>query len=131
MIGLDTNVLIRYIAQDDPAQSLRATTFIEKECSVAMPGFVGQVVLAEVAWVSESCYGADRAEIGEVVRRILSIDQLVVQDAATAWRALRLFESSKADFSDCLIACSASAAGCTSIVSFDKQASTGGMTIFK
>ena len=46
MIGIDTNVLVRYIAQDDAAQSSRATSFIENECSVAVPGFVGLVVLA-------------------------------------------------------------------------------------
>ena len=131
MIGLDTNVLVRYIAQDDATQSRRATSFIEKECNEAAPGFVGLVVLVEVVWVSESNYGAVRHEVADIVRRILSIRQLVVQDAESAWRALRLFESSKADFADCLIACSAIAAGCKSVVTFDKQASKAGMTLLK
>lgn len=129
MIGIDTNVLVRYIAQDDKAQSPRATSFIEKECSVAAPGFVGLVVLAEVVWVSESLYAAGRGEISTIVRRILSIRQLVVQDAETAWKALRLFESSKADFADCLVECSAIAAGCEGVVTFDRQASKIGMTL--
>jgi predicted nucleic-acid-binding protein len=131
MIGIDTNVLVRYIAQDDATQSRRATAFIENECNEAAPGFVGLVVLVEVVWVSESRYGAVREEVAEIVRRILSIRQLVVQDAETAWKALRLFESCKADFADCLVARSAIAAGCKSVVTFDKQASKAGMTLLK
>jgi predicted nucleic-acid-binding protein len=131
MIGIDTNVLVRYIAQDDAAQSRRATSFIEKECNEAAPGFVGLVVLVEVVWVSESRYGATREEVAGIVRRILSIKQLVVQDAETAWKALRLFESSNADLADCLVARSAFAAGCRSVVTFDKQAAKAGMTLLK
>jgi len=131
MIGIDTNVLVRYIAQDDAAQSRRATSFIEKECNEAAPGFVGLVVLAEVVWVSESSYGAAREEVADIVRRILSSRHLVVQDAETAWKALRLFESSRTDFADCLVARSAIAAGCKSVVSFDKPAAKAGMTLLK
>lgn len=131
MIGIDTNVLVRYIAQDDAAQSRRATSFIEKQCSAAEPGFVGAVALVEVVWVSESSYRATREEVADIVRRILSIKQLVVQDAETAWKALRLFESSKADFADCLVALGAIEAGCKSVVTFDKQASKAGMTLLK
>ena len=129
MIGIDTNVLVRYIAQDDKTQSPRATSFIEKECGVAAPGFVGLVVLAEVVWVSESLYAAGRDQVSTIVRRILSIKQLVVQDAETAWKALRLFEAGKADFADCLIECSAVAAGCEHVVTFDRQAAKAGMTL--
>lgn len=129
MIGVDTNVLVRYIAQDDAAQSARATRLLEKECSPATPGFVGLVVLLELVWVSESCYGASRSEVADIVRRILSIRQLVVQEAETAWKALRLFESSKADFADCLVERMATAAGCTAVMTFDKAAARAGMTL--
>ncbi|MGH8469687.1 MAG: PIN domain-containing protein [Gammaproteobacteria bacterium] len=131
MIGIDTNVLVRYIAQDDDAQASRATAFIENECSASTPGFVGHVVLVEVVWVSESCYGAARDEIVEIVRRILSIKQLVVQDADTAWKALRLFEAGTADFADYVIERSAKAAGCKLTVTFDKKASSTGMELLK
>jgi predicted nucleic-acid-binding protein len=126
VIGLDTNVLLRYIAQDDKTQSPRATALIEKECSVSMPGYVGLVVLVEVVWVSESCYGATREEVAQIVRRILSIRQLVVQCAEIAWKALRSFESGKADFADCLIERSAFSAGCERTFTFDRKA---GMTL--
>ena len=129
MIGIDTNVLVRYIAQDDPAQSKRASRLIEDECSAAIPGFISLVVLVELAWVSESCYDASRGEVAEMVRRILSIRQLVVQDAEVAWKAVRVFESSKADFADCLVERMAAAAGCSAVVTFDKAAARAGMTL--
>lgn len=129
MIGVDTNVLVRYIAQDDAAQSARATRLLEQECGPATPGFIGLVVLLELVWVSESCYGASRTEIAAIVRRILSIRQLLVQDAELVWKALRLFESSKADFADCLVQCTAAAAGCTTVMTFDKTAAKAGMTL--
>lgn len=131
MIGIDTNVLVRYLAQDDPAQSPRATSFIETECSSSRPGFIPLVVLVEVVWVSESCYGATRREIAEIVGRILGTKQLVVQGAETAWKALRLFETTKADFADCVIERTADAAGCEHVVSFDKEASRAGMVLLQ
>lgn len=129
MIGIGTNVLVRYIAQDDAAQSARATKFVEKECDASTPGFIGLVVLVEVVWVSESCYGATRREVAEIVRRLLGVKQLVVQDAEIAWKALRLFESSKADFADCLIERTAHTAGCERVVTFDKHAARAGMEL--
>jgi len=129
VIGIDTNVLVRYIAQDDPAQSKRASRLIEDECSAAIPGFISLVVLVELAWVSESCYDASRGEVAEMVRRILSIRQLVVQDAEVAWKAVRVFESSKADFADCLVERMAAAAGCSAVMTFDKAAAMAGMTL--
>ena len=87
-------------------------------------------MLVELVWVSESCYGATRAEVVEILRRILSIRQLVVQEAELVWKALRLFESGTADFSDCVIERTADAAGCTETMTFDqKAAATAGMTL--
>ena len=61
MTGLDTNVIIRYIAQDDPRQSAAATRLMEKTLTVEQPGFVTLVTLCEAAWVLAECYAADRA----------------------------------------------------------------------
>ena len=129
MIGIDTNVLVRYIAQDDPAQAKKATALIERECNEASPGFIGHVVLVETVWVAESCYQASREDVARMVRQILGSRQLVVQDAETVWQALRLFEQGKADFADCLIERSASAAGCDRTVTFDKDAAKSGMNL--
>jgi predicted nucleic-acid-binding protein len=127
--GIDTNVLVRYIAQDDPAQSRKATTLVERDCTESSPGFVGLVVLVEVVWVAESCYGATRADIAQLVRRLLGTRQLVVQEAEPVWQALHAFEQGKADFADCLIERSATAAGCKRTVTFDRNAAKTGMSL--
>jgi predicted nucleic-acid-binding protein len=129
VIGIDTNVLVRYIAQDDPAQSKKATALIERECSESTPGFVGLVVLVEVVWVAESCYQASREDVAKMVRQLLGSRQLVVQDAETVWQALRLFEQGKADFADGLIERTAAAVGCSRTVTFDKDAAKSGMSL--
>lgn len=129
MIGIDTNVLMRYLAQDDALQSPQATRLIEEICDPATPGFIGLVVLVEVVWVAESCYRATRAEIAEILRRILSIRQFVVQDSETVWKALRSYVAGNADFSDCLIERLASANGCSVTMTFDRAAATVGMRL--
>ena len=131
MIGLDTNVLVRYIAQDDVVQSALAVRLIEKQCSPDQPGFVGLITLVELIWVSESCYGATKKNIVDIVRKLLSTKHLLVQDAETVWKALLMFEAGQADFADYLVERVASAAGCTSIVTFDKKAAKAGMTLLR
>jgi len=131
MIGLDTNVLVRYIAQDDPVQSPQAVHFIERQCSPDDPGFVGLITLAELVWVSESCYGATKDGVIDLLRRILSTKQLLVQDTEVAWQALRLFERGQADFADYLVERIARAKGCERTVTFDKTAAKAGMTLLK
>ena len=131
MIGLDTNVIVRYIAQDDVIQSAIAVKLIEKQCSPSQPGFISLVTLVELIWVSESCYGASKNDIVDIIRRLLSARQLLVQDTETAWQALRLFEAGQADFADCLVERTANAAGCKRTVTFDKMAAKAGMTLLK
>ncbi len=131
MIGLDTNVLVRYIAQDDKLQSARAEKLIERECSADNPGFISLVTLAELVWVSESCYDASKPEVVALLRRILGTKQLVVQEAETVWKALRLFEVGKADFADFLVERIANAEGCASTVTFDRAAAKAGMVLLK
>ena len=71
MIGLDTNVLVRYLAQDDPKQALQATRLIEHELTAATPGFISLVVLAELCWVLTRLYGASPDEIKQTVEDLL------------------------------------------------------------
>lgn len=121
MIGLDTNVLVRYVTQDDPRQSPKANRLIES-LSADAPGYVSLIVIVELVWVLESCYLAGRDEIAQVLETLLRTKELVVESAATAWKAVRAFRGSSADFADLLIACAAEAAGCERTVSFDKGA---------
>ena len=122
MIGLDTHVVIRYVVQDDARQSAAATRLIEKTLSATQPGFISLVTLAEIGWVLEECYGADRARVAAVVEGLLSSRQILVEQAEVAWRALRAWKDSSADLSDALIGQVALAAGCTRVATFDKKA---------
>lgn len=122
MIGLDTNVVVRYLTQDDPKQSQIVTRLMEKTLSSDEPGFISLVVLAEVVWVLTSLYSVDRASVSEIVSGLLTTEQLRVENAELVWQAKRRYEASKADFSDALIAECAVAAGCKRAVTFDRSA---------
>lgn len=122
MIGLDSNVLVRYLVQDDPKQSALATRFIERTLSTDNPGFVSAIVLCEIAWVLAECYGADRKGVREVVEGLLATKQLVIEQAEVVWKALRAWEGVSADFSDALIGQIVTAHGGDRTVTFDRAA---------
>lgn len=122
MIGLDTNVVVRYLAQDDARQSAVATRFIETSLSPQTPGFIAAVTLCEIAWVLADAYGADRERIREVIEKLLTTKQLVVEDADLVWKAMRTWEGASAGFSDALIGEIALARGSDRVVTFDKSA---------
>lgn len=103
MIGLDTNVLVRYIVRDDAKQSAAATRFIESKCTAERPGLVSAIVLCELAWVLTRGYGYGRGMVGRVIRQILSVQELKAEKSELAWQAVRLFEQGKADFANSLI----------------------------
>jgi len=129
MIGLDTNVLVRYIAQDDVKQSARATTLINS-LSSENPGFITLVSLVELVWIMKSCYSATKQEIIAILETLMRTQELLVENAETAMKALAVFSGSKADFSDCLIERSANKAGCEYTATFDANAAkTAGMKI--
>ena len=122
MIGLDTNVIIRYVAQDDSRQSAAATRLMEKSLSAENPGFVTLVTMCEIAWVLAECYAADRERIRSVLAGLLETRQIVVESAELVWRALRAWQGSAADFSDALIGEVALSAGAAKVLTFDKSA---------
>lgn len=123
MIGLDTNVLIRYLAQDDKTQSVQATRLLEGSLSQEEPGFVSTVVLAEMVWVLESNYQLDREQIASLLEALLRTQQLKFQERDSASQALRDFRASKADYVDCLVQRLGASAGCSHTVTFDRAAS--------
>jgi predicted nucleic-acid-binding protein len=133
MKGLDTNVLVRYLAQDDPAQSERATRLIETELSAAEPGFISAVVLVELCWVLKRLYAATPQELVDTVADLLAGAQFHVdqRDAVQATvRHLRESSGSTVDLPDVLIAQIARSHGCTETVTFDRKAARGaGMSL--
>lgn len=129
MIGLDTNVLVRYIMQDDVRQSPLATRIFES-LTAESPGFLPLVAMVELAWVLSSAYELSRSQLVEAFEALLRTRELVVDRGEIVWKGLRLWQRSGGDFADCLIACSAEAAGCTKTVTFDRGAArSGGMTL--
>ena len=129
MIGLDTNVLVRYVMQDDPRQSPRATRLIES-LSADEPGFVPVVALVELVWVLSGSYTLDRAQVATVLDTLLRSKELVVDRADLVTQALQRFSAGSADFADALIERIANAAGCTATMSFDTGAvKTASMTL--
>ena len=131
MIGLDTNVLVRYLVQDEAAQSARATRLVERELSEREPGFIGLIVLVETCWVLKRLYGATAAELHETVRDLLDSRQLAVESRALVARALGRAIDDGADFADALIAECATGAGCKRVVTFDKSAAKAGMAVLR
>lgn len=122
MVGIDTNVLVRYLTQDDPKQSAIATRFVEGSLSAENPGFVSMITLCEIAWVLADAYGADRKSIRATVETLLATKQLVVERTELVWKALRAWDGVSADFSDALIGQIAIAHGAQKTVTFDRTA---------
>ena len=129
MIGLDTNVLVRYIMQDDPKQSAKATQLIESLDSDS-PGFVTIVSVIELYWVLTSCYALSNVQVKQALEALLRTKQILVDRADQVVRALRVFADGKSDFADCLIERTAAGAGCTGTMTFDTGAAKhAGMTL--
>lgn len=122
MTGLDTNVLVRYLVQDDPGQSRKASQVISRECTRGTPGFINRIVLCELVWVLESAYGYSKETIAGVLEKVLRTSQFQVEDVQSAWTAFRLYRKGKADFADCLLGTVNRHQGCDRTVTFDQQA---------
>ena len=122
MIGLDTNVLVRYLAQDDPAQSPKATALIERKLTADDPGFISIVTIVETAWVLDRAYGLSAAEVAASVERILQADVLVVEDEREVFTAMTALKDGHGTFADALIAALGAKAGCSRTLTFDRKA---------
>ena len=121
MIGLDTNVLVRYFAQDDESQS-RIAGHVVDALTDDEPGFVYTVVLCELFWVLASAYRIPPQEILVIIERMLGTRELHIQQSELVHRAVRASRGSSIEFVDALIGELGISAGCTETVTFDKRA---------
>src|ERR1700691_5257035 len=104
MIGLDTNVVVRYLAQDDPEQSKQANHIIENAVANGETFGISQITLCEIIWVLDRCYNSSKKEIIEVLKQLLKTQNIRIEKDAVVWQALQDFEHDEGiDFSDCLI----------------------------
>jgi predicted nucleic-acid-binding protein len=131
MIGLDTNVIVRYVMQDDPKQSQKATRLIEALSADAL-GFVPLVAVVELVWVLTSCYELKRDQVAQAIDGILRAKEFIVDRTEQVAQALRVYKTGSADFADCLIERGAMSAGCERTMTFDVSAAkSAGMTLIE
>ncbi|MGA9641723.1 MAG: type II toxin-antitoxin system VapC family toxin [Terriglobales bacterium] len=131
MIGLDTNIVVRYLTHDDAAQAAAAVRVMDS-LSQNSPGFLSLIVIAELVWVLEVSYRFKKSEIEHVLETLLRSKELVIEQAEVVAQALRKFSDSRADFVDCLIERRGHAAGCQHTVTFDQNAaSAAGMKLLR
>lgn len=122
MIGLDTNVVVRYLTQDDPLQSKRATQIFDHQLTTAEPGFLSVVTMVEMAWVLGRAYGFIGQEIAAAVELLLQTDVLVIENEQEVFSAMIALKQSRGTFADALIAALGAKAGCKHTLTFDEKA---------
>jgi predicted nucleic-acid-binding protein len=122
MIGLDTNVLVRYLVQDDPVQSPKATEVIERRLSEENPGFVSLVAIAETVWVFDRVYGLSDHEVATAIERTLQTDVLLVENEQEVFAAMVALRDGNGSFADGLIGALGAGAGCACTLTFDRKA---------
>ncbi len=122
MIGLDTNILVRYLTQDDSIQSPKATELIERRLTEEKPGFVSIVAMVETVWVLERAYGLTPHEIVGAVERVLQTDVLVVENEQEVFAAMIALKEGHGSFADAVIAALGARMGCSCTLTFDRKA---------
>jgi predicted nucleic-acid-binding protein len=122
VIGLDTNVVIRYLTQDDERQSRLANRLFENTLSPEEPGFISLVVLCEVVWVLADSYAMKEGEIRTVLEALLQSRQLEIESKELVRKSLRSWTSGSAGFTDALIGEIGLEAGSHYVATFDKAA---------
>lgn len=118
MIGLDTNMLVDYIMQDDAKQSPKATK-IAKPLGGVKSGYATTVAMVELVWVLSVSFELARSHIGQALDGIIRTKQFKIEKADQVIRALRVFKGGKSDFADCLIERFVDSAGCEKNITFD------------
>jgi predicted nucleic-acid-binding protein len=121
VIGIDTNVLVRYLAQDDPVQSAMATELIEQRLTARNPGFISVVAMTETAWVLAGSYRLEDKEVAAAIERVLQADRLVVENEPEVFNAMIALKEGRGSFADALIGALGVAAGCSCTVTFDRK----------
>jgi predicted nucleic-acid-binding protein len=122
MIGLDANILVRHLAQDDPIQSPKATHLIERRLTEADPGFVSVVAMAETAWVLERAYGLSGRDIAAAIEHVLQADVIMVESEQEVFTAMIALKEGHGSFADALIGALGARAGCSRTLTFDRKA---------
>jgi predicted nucleic-acid-binding protein len=122
MIGLDTNILVRYLTQDDSTQSPEAREIIERRLTEENPGFISIVAMVETVWVLERAYELTTQEIVAAVERMLQTDVLVVENEQEVFTAMIALKEGQGSFADAVIAALGARSGCSCTLTFARKA---------
>ena len=122
MMGLDSNILVRYLTQDDPIQSPKATEVIERRLTEGNPGFVSIVAMVETVWVLDRAYELATNEIAAAVERMLQTSVLVVENEQQVFTAMIALKEGRGSFADALIVALGARVGCSRTLTFDQKA---------
>ncbi len=122
MLGIDTNVIVRFLIRDDEAQFEKANRLIKREIGAKEDLFVSLLVLLETEWVLRSRYGLQKAEIIQAISSLLDATELQLEDEAAVEETLAIWKDSTADFADCLIGAHNRRVGCRATATFDTKA---------
>ncbi len=120
MKGLDTNVLVRYLVQDDATQAKRAAKEIETGSDAGEVFFIADVVVCELVWVLDRAYRYSRAQIGEALEGVLQTRSFSFADKDLLWQGLGDYKKGRGDFADYVIGRLGEKSGCDKTVSFDR-----------
>jgi|SRR5580658_2716037 predicted nucleic-acid-binding protein len=123
MIGLDTNVILRYLLQDDPKQSRQVNQIIEKQLSQENRGFISLVTVLEIVWVLRSLLKQTPVQISAHLERLLAADTLEVQNEQQVYEAAFALKRGTGEFEDALLGALNAWAGCSVTLTFDRGAS--------
>jgi predicted nucleic-acid-binding protein len=121
MIALDTNVLVRFLVEDDRSQAERARKLLAGIDARNDRCCITDIVLCELVWVLASCYGISRAEIGATIKKLIATRQLSFSSTDRVHRVVESFLSGAGDFADYLIREQAREAGCSAVATFDRK----------
>ena len=123
MLGIDTNVLVRFLVRDDQTQFEKARKLLKREVSNGRRVFINQLVLLETEWVLRSRYGLAKTQMLETISRLLDAPDIQLEDEPALEEALFIWRDANADFADCLIGARNRRLGCRATVTFDTKAS--------
>jgi len=123
MLGVDTNVLVRFLVRDDEVQFEKARKLIKREVAAGRRVFVSQLVLLETEWVLRSQYNLPKNLIIETISHLLDATDVRFEDEPTIEEALFMWKDATADFADCLIGAKNRRLGCRATATFDTKAS--------
>lgn len=122
MIGLDTNVVLRYLLQDDPKQTRQANRIFEQQLSEQSPGYINLATVLEIVWVLRSLLRQSPAQIAAHLENLLAADSLEVQNEQQVFEAAFALKRRTGEFEDALIGALNAWAGCTHTLTFDRKA---------